>query len=154
MDSNHKAVLLFGLAWAFAGLGFSAVYYRYLPAGIELVATLVGLLTAGAISGALLLAVRSGMSTPVGKALVVVGYALFTPIALMAGLLAPGPFEAFDRSPDIALAFLAPLAIVLYASALIGLGLVVTGGLAIVAHRLALRAQTPGRSLEVRSRIS
>lgn len=154
MDSNHKAVFLFGLAWAFAGLGFSAVYYRYVPGGIELVAILVGLLTAGAISGALLLAVRSGMSTPLGKALVVVGYALFTPVALMAGLLAPGPFEAYERNPDIALAFLAPLAIVLYASALIGLGLVLTGGLAVAAHRLALRTQTPGRSLQARSRTS
>ncbi len=154
MDSNHKAVLLFGLAWAFAGLGFSAVYYRYVPGGIELAAILIGLFLSGAISGGLLLAVRSGMSTPVGKVLVVVGYALFTPIALMAGLLAPGPFEAYGRNPDIALAFLAPLAIVLYASALIGLGLGLTGGLAVAAHRLALRAQSPGRSLEIRSRTS
>ena len=154
MESNHKAVLLFGLAWACAGLGFSAVYYRYVPSGIELVATLIGLFTAGAISGALLLAVRSGMNTPVGKGLVVVGYALFTPIALLAGLLAPGPFEAFGRNPDIALAFLAPLAIVLYASALIGLGLALTGGLAVAAHRLALRTQTSGRPFEARTRVS
>jgi hypothetical protein len=142
MTTNWKAVLCFGLAWPFAGLGFNAVYLGYLPSGLALVAVVVGLFLAGAISGMLLLAVLSGVRTQVGRFAVSLGYAMFAPLALMGGLLAPGPFESGTESP-IGLAIMAFLAIVFYASAAIGFGLALTGGLAVVAHSLAVRIQPP-----------
>lgn len=137
---NGKAVLCFGLAWPFAGLGFSAVYLGYLPTGLALVSQVVGLFLAGAISGTLLLAALGNVRTPVGRAAVSAGYAMFAPLALMGGLLAPSPFESGAESP-IGLAIMAFLAIVFYASAAIGFGLALTGGLAVAAHSLAVRLQ-------------
>ncbi len=99
MTTNWKAVLCFGLAWPFAGLGFNAVYLGY-QGGLALVATVVGLFLAGAISGALLLAVLNGVRTQVGRAAVSIGYAMYAPLALMGGLLAPSPFESGTRSPS------------------------------------------------------
>jgi hypothetical protein len=138
MSMNWKAVICFGLAWPFAGLGFSAVNLGYLPSGLPLVAEIAGLFLAGTISGALLLAVLGGVRTPVGKGLVATGYAMFAPLALMGGLLAPSPFESGSGSP-VGLAIMALVAIVIYASAAIGIGLAFTGGLALAAHSLAVR---------------
>jgi len=142
MPTNWRAVLCLGLAWPFAGLGFSAVYLGYFPSGLALLAEIVGLFLAGAISGALLLAVLGGVQTQVGKGVVSIGYAMFAPLALMGGLLAPSPFESGTESP-IGLAIMAFLAIVFYASAAIGFGLAFTGGLAVAAHSLAVRIQPP-----------
>ena len=138
MSANWKAVMCFGLAWPFAGLGFSAVNLGYLPAGLALVAEVVGLFLAGTISAALLLLVLNGVRTRVGKGLVATGYAMFAPLALLGGLLAPSPFESGSESP-VGLAIMAFLAIVIYASAAIGIGLAFTGGLAVAAHSLAVR---------------
>jgi hypothetical protein len=138
MSTNWKPVICFGLAWPFAGLGFSAVNLDYLPTGLSLVAEVLGLFLAGTISGALLLAVLGGVRTRVGKGLVSAGYAMFAPLALMGGLLAPSPFESGSESP-VGLAIMAFLAIVIYASAAIGIGLAFTGGLAVAAHSLAVR---------------
>jgi hypothetical protein len=142
MSYNWKPVVCFGLAWPLVGLGFSAIYFGYMPAGLQLIAEAIGLSVAGGISGALLLTISSGMKTPVGRGLVLVGYALFSPLALMGGLLAPAPFESGTGSP-LGLALLAPLAIIFYASAAIGIGLGFTGGLAVAAHSLALRIHRP-----------
>ncbi len=138
MSTNGKAVVCFGLAWPFAGLGFSAVKLGYIPSGLPLMAEIVGLFLAGTISGALLLAVLGGVRTPVGKVSVAAGYAMFAPPALMGGLLAPSPFESGSESP-VGLAIMALLAIVIYASAAIAIGLALTGGLAVAAHSLAVR---------------
>ncbi len=56
----------------------------------------------------------------------------------LGGLLAPSPFESGTESP-VGLAIMAFLAIVIYASAAIGIGLAFTGGLAVAAHSLAVR---------------
>lgn len=140
MVTNWRAVLCFGLAWPFVGLGFSAVYLGYIPSGLALLAETVGLFLAGAISGALLMAVLGGIRSQVGKGAVSAGYAMFAPLAVMGGLLAPSPFESGTESP-VGLAIMAFLAIVFYASAAIGFGLALTGGLAVAAHSLAVRIQ-------------
>jgi hypothetical protein len=113
MSVNWRAVMCFGLAWPFAGLGFSAINLGYVPEGLALVAEVVGLFLA-------------------------TGYAMFAPLALLGGLLAPSPFESGSESP-VGLAIMAFLAIVIYASAVIGIGLAFTGGLAVAAHSLAVR---------------
>jgi len=138
MSTNWKALLCFGLAWPCAGLGFGAVNLGFIPSGLPLAAEVAGLFLAGMISGALLLSVLGAVRTQVGKGLVAAGYAMFAPLALMGGLLAPGPFESGSESP-VGLAIMAFLAIVVYASAAIGIGLAFTGGLAVAAHSLALR---------------
>jgi hypothetical protein len=138
MSMNGKAMVCFGLAWPFAGLGFSVVNLGYLPSGLPLMAEIAGLFLAGTISGALFLAVLAGIRTRVGKVSVAAGYAMFAPLALMGGLLAPSPFESGTGSP-VGLAIMALLAIVIYASAAIGIGLAFTGGLAVAAHSLAVR---------------
>jgi hypothetical protein len=138
MFINRNALLCFGLAWPVTGLGLSALTLGYFPTGLPLVAQLTGLFLAGVISGAFLLAVRESVRTQVGKGWVTAGYAMFAPVALMGGLLAPSPFESGSGSP-IGLAIMAFLAIVVCASAAMGTGLAFTGGLAVAAHSLAVR---------------
>jgi hypothetical protein len=138
MFINRNALLCFGLAWPVTGLGLNVLTLGYYPTGLPLVAQLTGLFLAGVISGAFLLAVRDGVRTQVGKGWVTAGYAMFAPVALMGGLLAPSPFESGSGSP-IGLAIMAFLAIVVCASAAIGLGLAFTGGLAMAAHSMAVR---------------
>jgi hypothetical protein len=135
---NWNALLCLGLAWPATGMGFSALTLGFIPSGLPLVAQLTGLFLAGVISGALLLAVRGVVRTQVGKGWVTAGYAMFAPIALMGGLLAPSPFESGSGSP-VGLAIMAFLAIVACASAAIAAGLAFTGGLAMAAHAAAVR---------------
>jgi hypothetical protein len=138
LNGNWNALLCLGLAWPVAGMGFSALTLGFIPSGLPLVAQLMGLFLAGVISGALMLAVRAVVQTQVGKGWVTAGYAMFAPIALLGGLLAPGPFEGGSGSP-VGLAIMAFLAIVVCASLAIGVGLVFTGGLAVAAHSVAVR---------------
>jgi len=138
MTNNWTALLCLGLAWPVTGLGFSALALEFIPTGLPLVVLLLGLFLAGVISGALLLAVRGAVCTQVGKGWVSAGYAMFAPVALMGGLLAPSPFESGTGSP-VGLAIMAFLAIVIFASAAIGAGLAFTGGLAMAAHSVAVR---------------
>jgi hypothetical protein len=138
MSDNVTALLCLGLAWPATGMGFSALTLGFMPSGLPLVAQLTGLFLAGVISGGLLLAVRGTVRTRVGKGWVTAGYAMFAPIALMGGLLAPSPFESGSGSP-VGLAIMAFLAIVVCASAAIAAGLAFTGGLAMAAHSVAVR---------------
>ena len=138
MSLNRNALVCLGLAWPVTGMGFSALSLGFIPSGLPLVAQLMGLFLAGVISGVLLLAVRGVVRTQVGKGWVTAGYAMFTPIALMGGLLAPSPFESGSGSP-VGLAIMAFLAIVAYASSAIGIGLAFTGGLAVAARSVAVR---------------
>jgi hypothetical protein len=137
-SSNGTALMCLGLAWPAAGTGFSALSLGFIPSGLPLAAQLAGLFLAGVISGALLLAVRGVVRTQVGKGWVTAGYAMFAPVALMGGLLAPSPFEGESGSP-VGLAIMAFLAIVVFASAAIAAGLAFTGGLAMAAHAAAVR---------------
>ncbi len=138
MNNHWNALLCLGLAWPVTGMGFSALTLGFIPSGLPLVAQLVGLFLAGVISGALLLAMRGAVRTPVGKGWVTAGYAMFAPIALMGGLLAPSPFESGSGSP-VGLAIMTFLSIVVWASVAIGAGLAFTGGLAMAARSAAVR---------------
>jgi hypothetical protein len=107
---------------------------------MDLAGRAIGLFAAGAVSAGLLLVMRAGMHTSFARGLVYFGYLLFAPLGLMAGLLAPGPFEAAGESA-VGLILVAPLAILLYAGMTVAFGLGFTGGLAVVAHSLSLRLQ-------------
>ncbi len=138
ISPNWSALLCLGLSWSVTGLGFSALTLDFIPTGLHLVVMLAGLALAGVISGTMLLAVRGSLRTAVGKGWVTAGYAMFAPVALMGGLLPPGPFEGGSGSP-VGLAIMAFLAIVVFASAAVGAGLAFTGGLAMAAHSVAVR---------------
>lgn len=135
---HWNALVCLGLAWPMTGFGFSALMLNFVPTGASLVVLLAGLSLAGVISGGMLLIARGCLRSAVGRGWVTAGYAMFAPVALMGSLLAPGSLESGPGSPA-GVAILAFLAIVVSASAAIGLGLAFTGGLAMAAHSVALR---------------
>jgi hypothetical protein len=130
-------ILLIGLAWPFLGLGLMAVHFGYLPSGATLVAEAIGLFLAGILSGCLFMAAHTGLNTPLGRGMIHLGYLLFAPLGLMAGLVAPNSLEAATGISMFTLVVGVPIAIVLYGNLVVAAGLGITGGLAISAKALA-----------------
>jgi hypothetical protein len=133
---NLLPISLIGLAWPLFGLGYQAIVIRYLPDGWGLLAEVLGLFLAGAISGALLLTALDNMAHSTGRVLVLLGYFLFAPLGMMAGLIAPAPFEPIGSESWLTFFIVAPILITLVASLSVSVGLGFTGGLAIAARRL------------------
>ncbi len=141
MKINKAVIGLVGLAWPFLGLGFMAVYFGYLPSGVELVSIGLGLFLAGALSGCLFMIVHANMKRPFGRALIVIGYILFAPLGLMAPLLAPGSIEA---ATDVSLSTMlvgAPLEILMRGNLAVALGLILMAWLAVFARGIAMRIE-------------
>ncbi len=140
MDKKTKlGIVLLGLAWPAIGLGFLALHFDYLPAGLNLVAHALGLFLSGVLSGFLYLTVRRVFATVLSRSLLNLGYLLFAPVGLMAALLAPGMMEEAGSPSSFML--MTPLMIVLYSNTAIAAGLGLTGSLAIVASIVAERFQ-------------
>lgn len=138
MDKKTKlSILLLGLAWPAIGLGFLAMHFNYLPAGLSLVSHAMGLFLAGVLSGFLYVTVRRVFATVLSHSLLNIGYLLFAPVGLMAALLAPGMMEEVGSGSSLVI--MTPLMIILYSNTAIAAGLGLTGSLAIVAHIVAER---------------
>jgi hypothetical protein len=133
---NLMPIALIGLAWPLFGLGYQAIVIHYLPHGWGLLAEILGLFLAGAITGALLLTALDSMSHSTGRILVMIGYFLFAPLGMMAGLIAPASFEPIGSESWLTFVLVAPVLITLVASLSVSVGLGFTGGLAIAARRL------------------
>ena len=152
--SKKYAIVLMGAAWPLLGLGFDALHFGTVPSGAGFWAVALGLFLAGSLSMALFLAVLAGFQTAFSRGLIHLGYLLFAPLGLLAALLAPGSIEASAGFNSPSFMLVAPIAITFYASVAIGLGLGVTGGLAVAAHSVALRLQRPtGDPSAVRVRV-
>lgn len=139
MKKNTTTIALIGLSWPLLGLGYQALVIHYLPAGAALVAEIVGLFLAGSATGTLLLTVIDEMKTKMGRVLVTLGYLMFAPVGMMAGLIAPSPFEPIGTESWLTFSLVAPVLIILIASLAVAIGLGFTGGLAIAAQRLNSR---------------
>ncbi|MEX0787908.1 MAG: hypothetical protein WD906_02390 [Anaerolineales bacterium] len=139
--SKKYAIVLMGAAWPLVGLGFHSIYFGTVPSGAAFWAVALGLCVSGCLSMALFLAVLAGFQTPFSRGLIHLGYLLFAPLGLLAALLAPGPIEASAGFASATFLLLAPVAITLYSGVTIGIGLGLTGGLAVAAHSLATRLQ-------------
>lgn len=139
--SKKYALVLMGAAWPLVGLGFHAIYFGTVPSGAAFWAVALGLFLSGSLSMGMFLAVLAGFQTPFSRGLVQLGYLLFAPLGLLAALLAPGPIEASAGFGSATFLLLSPVVITLYAGVAMGIGLGLTGGLAMAAHSLALRVQ-------------
>jgi hypothetical protein len=140
MNKNSRlGIVLLGLAWPAIGLGFLALHFDYLPAGLSLVTHAIGLFLAGVLSGFLYLTVRRVFASVLSRSLLNIGYVLFAPVGLMAALLAPGMMEEAGSPSSFVL--ITPVMIVLYSNTAIAAGLGLTGSLAIVANIVAERFQ-------------
>lgn len=139
MRKNSTPIALIGLCWPLFGLGYQALVINYLPHGVALLAETVGLFLAGAATGALLLAAVDEMETRTGRVLLTLGYLMFAPLGMMAGLIAPSPFEPIGSESWLTFSLVAPVLIILVASLAVAIGLGFTGGLAIAAQRLNAR---------------
>jgi hypothetical protein len=120
MRKNTTPIALIGLAWPLFGLGYQALV----------------IFLAGSVTGALLLVVVEEMKTKMGRMLVTLGYLMFAPVGMMAGLIAPSPFEPIGSESWLTFSLVAPVLIILIASLAVAIGLGFTGGLAIAAQRL------------------
>lgn len=136
---NYPALLLIGLAWPCFGLGYLGLEFHYVPEGLPLATQAVGLFMAGFLSGLVLLSAMDNMKDRLSRAMVVIGYLLFAPLGLMAGLIAPGAYEPVNMAGSFTFALIAPMMIMIIALVSVGLGIGFTGGLAAVAHRLVAR---------------
>ena len=131
MDKNQRiAVLIIGLAWPLIGLGFLYIHFGYIPRGLGLVATVMGLFAAGGLSGVVYLAFRKVFATPFRLSLINVSYLLFAPIGIMVALLAPGRIESSTGSMSLLLAVVAPFLIAFYSNTVIAAGIGLTSGVA------------------------
>lgn len=131
-------IALIGLAWPLFGLGYQAIVINYLPSGMMLVVEVVGLFLAGAISGALLLAALDSMKESTGRIMVMLGYLMFAPLGMMAGMIAPAPFEPIGGGSWLTFLLVVPVLMTLVGSMIPALGMGFTGGLALAASRLNL----------------
>lgn len=140
---RRKALMtaMMGAAWVAVGLGVSAVQFGRFPAGPELLAMGMGLYLAGMTSAVLLAVVRAGMRSVAGRALVPVGYLVFAPIGLLLAMLAPVSMDQLVASNTSGWFILVPMVAVASAGVALAAGLGFTGGLALVAHSLALRIE-------------
>lgn len=136
---NYPALVLIGLAWPFFGLGYLSLEFHYLPDGLPLATQAVGLFVAGFLSGLVLLSVMDNMKNKLSRAMIVIGYLLFAPLGLMAGLIAPGAYEPVEMAGSFTFALIAPMMMMIIALVSVGLGMGFTGGLAAVAHKLVAR---------------
>jgi hypothetical protein len=137
---NLLPIGLIGLAWPLFGLGYQAIVINYLPTGLMLLVEIVGMFLAGAISGTILLAALGSMSASTGRILVMLGYLMFAPIGMMAGLITPAPFEPIGGGSWLTFILLVPILMSLVGTLIAGLGMGFTGGLAIAASRLKLKS--------------
>ncbi len=139
MKKEHSLPVFFiGLAWALIGLGYQAIVIRYVPQGAALVAEALGLFLAGSLTGALFLRAVATMKGPMGRGLVIFGYLLFSPVGMMAGLVAPGSLEPVNGGSWLAFFLGAPVVISVTASVAVLIGLGFTGGLAVAVQRIDL----------------
>lgn len=136
---NALPIALIGAAWPLFGLGYQAIVINYLPSGLMLVVEVFGMFMAGAISGALLLAGLESMAESTGRILVMMGYLMFAPLGMMAGLIAPTPLEPIGGGSWLLFIVVAPLLMSLIGSMIPALGMGFTGGLALAASRLNLK---------------
>ena len=135
---NYLPIGLIGLAWPLFGLGYQAIVINFLPTGLMLVTGIVGMFLAGAISGALLLAALESMEDSTGRILVMMGYLMFSPLGIMAGLVAPAPLEPVGGNSWFVFLLFAPILMTLIGSMISALGMGFTGGLAMAVSRLGL----------------
>lgn len=135
---NALPVALIGAAWPLFGLGYQAIVINYLPTGIMFVVEVLGMFLAGAISGVLLIAALESMEQSTGRILVMLGYLMFAPLGMMAGLIAPTPFEPIGGGSWLTFILVAPILMTLIGSMIAALGMGFTRGLALAASRLNL----------------
>ncbi len=128
MKSNGFALILVGMAWPFLGLGFTVLHFRHIPDAAEAASIVIGLFLAGVASGAFFLMFRAGLPTTFTRALLVLGYLLFAPLGLMAGLLAPATLAGAGTAESAGW-FSATIFVALYASLAMGPGLMIMSGL-------------------------
>jgi hypothetical protein len=136
---NMPALSLIGLSWTFIGMGYMSIQFQFLPEGLALVTEALGLFLAGYLSAALLLTVVETMENKLGRWMVILGYLLFGPLGIMAGLLALGAYEPVEMTTSVVSVVLAPVLITVTAVMAVGIGLGFTGGLAMAAHRIISR---------------
>ena len=136
---NILPIALIGAAWPLFGLGYQAIVIHYLPSGLMLVVEVLGMFLAGAISGGLLIAALESMEQSTGRILVMMGYLMFAPLGMMAGLIAPTPFEPIGGGSWFTFILVTPVLMTLIGSMIAALGMGFTGGLALAASRLNLR---------------
>lgn len=137
---NMPALSLIGLSWTFIGMGYMSIQFQFLPEGLALVTEALGLFLAGYLSAALLLTVVETMENKLGRWMVILGYLLFGPLGIMAGLLALGAYEPVEMTTSVVSVVLAPVLITVTAVMAVGIGLGFTGGLAMAAHRIISRS--------------
>ncbi len=136
---NALPIALIGAAWPLFGLGYQAIVINYLPTGLMLVVEILGMFLAGALSGTLLVLALDSMEESTGRILVMMGYLMFAPLGMMAGLIAPAPFEPIGGGSWLTFTLVAPLLMTLIGSMIAVLGMGFTGGLALAASRLNLK---------------
>jgi len=132
---NVKIMLLAGGAWAFIGLGLMMMHFGYVPPFGEFLAVAVGLLLAGMLTSALLLALLSVQRTMLGRWAVQLSYLFFAPIGLLTALLVPVPLEG----AELAVMLLAPFLTALLASLAVAIGMGLVGLVAVGANQLSER---------------
>jgi hypothetical protein len=136
---NALPIALIGLAWPLFGLGYQAIVIHFLPSGLMLFVEVLGMFLAGAISGAILLTALDSMTESTGRILVMLGYLMFAPLGMMAGLIAPAPLEPIGGGSWVTFSLVTPILMTLIGSLIAALGMGFTGGLAIAASRLNLK---------------
>ena len=142
MEKNKKlGLVLIGLAWPAAGLGFMALHFGYLPTGMSLIAETLGLFIAGVLSGLLYYGVRNVVKTNLSVGLVNAGYLLFAPVSIMTALIATGMGE--ELGSPLTFVLISPIMIALYSMAAMAAGLGMTSSLAIAAQILSSRSESP-----------
>jgi hypothetical protein len=141
MNSKKAAIPLIGLAWPLLGLGFMSIHFGYLPSGTALFAQALGLFLAGAISGCLLVGMFLGIDSRFSRGVLSAGYVLFSPVGILAALLAPGSLEVAAEVSFGELFISGPLATIVYGNLAIALGLTLVGVLAVTARAVAVRVE-------------
>lgn len=143
-SKNTLTVSLIGVSWALIGLGYQSVVIRYVPEGGPLLAEGLGLFLAGAVTGSLFLRALDALDHPLGRMLLTMGYLMFSPLGIMAGLVAPGSLEPISGGSWVPFFLGAPVLIVISATLAVLVGMGFTGGLAMAVQKLNVRVEASG----------
>lgn len=132
---NLIPMFLVGLAWPFFGLGYEAIQIGYIPTGAALFSQVSGLFLAGAASSWILLSLVDGMGEGVQRIMVLTGYLLFMPLAILGALAAAVPLEPSAGQSWNALVVVVPLLILVVALIPVTVGMNLTRYLAVAVQR-------------------